>query len=1353
MSEASAFTPPQEFDEYRLIRQLGRGGMGQVYLAQDLLLDRLVAVKFIASLDPDPVARDRFLVEARAVARLQHPNVVAVYRVGEAAGHPYQVSEFVRGQSLDRVPVPLQWPQLLRHAVGLARGLAAAHRRGVLHRDLKPANAILAEGGEVKLLDFGLAKLLEVAAPSETLEDTAVDSTETDPAAAAVQARFVAAEAGQTLPGDEAFTGGGLLGRTTPLSGALDETRAASPDLAATVAGPDPLAATRVAAAGPATAGVTSALGEARGGAALRAGAASRTSGSRAAPPSRTDLTRAGAFLGTPLYMAPEIWQGEQATVRSDVYSFGVLLFYLASGRPPFEATSLPQLMAAVCMRDAPALATVAPGVDPGFAVIVDRCLRREPAGRFGSGEEVREALEQLTPEARVGVVPQGNPYRGLHPFEAEHRALFFGRGSDVGAVVERLRAEPFVLVAGDSGVGKSSLCRAGVIPAVLEGALGGERTWRTARLVPGRRPVAALAAALAPLLEADEEAVTLELGEDPAGLVRRLRQRLGDRAGLLLLLDQAEELVTIADPGEAAVVAQAVAHLGDGGAGVRLLATVRGDFLTRLAALPGLGDELGRAFYLLRPLTVEGIREAVVGPARAKGVSFESPALVDELAASVTGAAGALPLLQFALAELWEKRDSARAVIPAAGLQAIGGVSGALARHADAVVAGLLPRQREAARRVLLRLVSAAGTRVGRGEAELGGDDAAARGALDALVRGRLVTARDADAGAVYEVAHEALLGGWPTLRDWLDADAGARVVRERLAAAAAEWERLGRPHDALWGPRQLAEVAALPPGDLPARDVAFLAAARGAVRRRWVQRGAAAVALVVLVAAVFGVNRYLGHARVQARVRGHVTVAMTELATARQRARAASAVRTQALQHFDARRKESGEGAWSRALRLAGEADRHFGRASQSFEAALAEDPSRRDLRVTLADALFERALQAEGDRRSERVEELLERLRVYDDGGVRAARWREPATVSVDSTPAGATVTVGRYVPDDHGRRRLTEELTPGRTPLRDLRLPPGSYLLTLGAPGRAQVRHPLLVARGTRHEVAVDLPAAAAVPAGFVYVPPGAFLFGSFADERMRREFLMTVPAHEVRTDGYLIARHETTYGEWLEFLQALPADERRRRTPKTATAGFHGAVELKEQPGGDWLLTIQPDAKSYSARRGEKLRYPARRTRSEQDWSRFPVSGVSTEDVLAYTAWLSRTGRVPGARLCTEHEWERAARGADDRELPHGDRLEPDDANFDETYGRQPLGFGIDEVGAHPASRSPFGLDDMSGNVLEWTVSSLVDKEWVVRGGAYYYGQNTCMITNRQPTSPAVRDFTVGFRVCAPLTRP
>ena len=155
-----AWSPPDEFEEYRLVRLLGFGAMGQVYLAHDMLLDRPVAVKFVHT-DEDPAARARVIEEARAIARLHHPNVVAIYRVAEVDGHPYLVSEYVRGRVLNQLDRPVPWRQVLAIALDLTRGLAAAHRRGVLHRDVKPANAILTDEGQAKLLDFGLARITD----------------------------------------------------------------------------------------------------------------------------------------------------------------------------------------------------------------------------------------------------------------------------------------------------------------------------------------------------------------------------------------------------------------------------------------------------------------------------------------------------------------------------------------------------------------------------------------------------------------------------------------------------------------------------------------------------------------------------------------------------------------------------------------------------------------------------------------------------------------------------------------------------------------------------------------------------------------------------------------------------------------------------------------------------------------------------------------------------------------------------------------------------------------------------------------------------------------------------------------
>lgn len=114
--------------------------MGQVYLGKDTLLDRHVAVKFLVSSNPTERARKRFLIEARAIARLQHPNILGIYRAGISEGHPYLVSELVDGKSLDTVATPVPWERALRIGIDMARGLAAVHAHGILHRDIKPAN-------------------------------------------------------------------------------------------------------------------------------------------------------------------------------------------------------------------------------------------------------------------------------------------------------------------------------------------------------------------------------------------------------------------------------------------------------------------------------------------------------------------------------------------------------------------------------------------------------------------------------------------------------------------------------------------------------------------------------------------------------------------------------------------------------------------------------------------------------------------------------------------------------------------------------------------------------------------------------------------------------------------------------------------------------------------------------------------------------------------------------------------------------------------------------------------------------------------------------------------------------------
>src|SRR5256714_3153352 len=146
---------------YRIERELGRGGMGRVFVARDLDLDREVAIKLLAAGAHREDELRRLAQEARAAGSLNHPNVLAVHDVGTSAAGPYIVSELLTGSTLrERLrgkPLPLK--KALRYVVQLAQGLAAAHERGVIHCDVKPENLFVTDADRVKILDFGLAKL------------------------------------------------------------------------------------------------------------------------------------------------------------------------------------------------------------------------------------------------------------------------------------------------------------------------------------------------------------------------------------------------------------------------------------------------------------------------------------------------------------------------------------------------------------------------------------------------------------------------------------------------------------------------------------------------------------------------------------------------------------------------------------------------------------------------------------------------------------------------------------------------------------------------------------------------------------------------------------------------------------------------------------------------------------------------------------------------------------------------------------------------------------------------------------------------------------------------------------------
>ncbi|MBL9099613.1 MAG: protein kinase [Myxococcales bacterium] len=1291
MSPANApWTLPEQFDEYRLIRMLGRGNMGVVFLGHDLVLDRPVAIKFLNNVDADPRARERFLTEARAAARIQHPNVMSVYRVGELEGRLYIIGEYIRGNSLSDLPRPITWQAALKIAIGLARGLACAHRQGVLHRDIKLANAMQSEGGECKLLDFSLAKLLE----SGTMPPSDVH---------VASSAVVPSELDTTIdPGiqiDPGARGGRLIDSSLHASPRSLE-KISDNDLTDTQDKLDPQSIQRL----------------------------------------RKADSSDGVVVGTPFYMAPELWRGVPASRTTDVYALGVLLYILCTNQPPIDGRSTIELARLTQETRPKPLRALAPTVDVQFAEIVDRCLRPAAEDRYVSGDELCSALEQLASEGarETTAAVKGNPYRGLQAFEARHRAVFFGRSVEIRAVVDRLRGEPFILVAGDSGVGKSSLCRAGVLPAFSEQAHEG-RAWSTLSLMPGRRPLQTLVSALAASLKTSEDPLRELFESDPGELTRMIVRSQGKTRGLVLFIDQLEELVTLAEPFQRVVVGRFLAEVASGLPGVRLLATARGDFLTRVAALPAVGRYINAAIYLLTPLTPEGVREAIVGPARQQGVNFESEALIETL--GTAGVEGNLPLLQFALAELWEARDPATRQITTADLERIGRVTGALTRHADNVVAGLPASQRLAVRRLLMRLVTIEDTRASLPLEDLVLGDSNNETALEALVRGRLLVVREAQDGTVYEIAHEALIRNWDTLQRWITEERESREIYHRLEVAALEWQRLGGQRLGLWTAAQLLEAAKLEQQNLRPRELEFIAASRAHERRtrriKWALVGSVPVLLLI----TFIVFRVQQARELSARVEAQLDKARATLAQAESTQETLQALRTRAYQQFDTSDPDA-EQTWSTALAASAAADREFRRAIQEFEFARSLDNSSPAGRHGLAEALLKRTLALEASHSRELAEELTDRLGALDDQEA-LAKFDAPGRLSVRTTPP-TTVALERYEVDPANQNyTLTAPRELGSTPLTDLELARGSYRLHFAGP--VEVVMPLVIGRGEVLDLDLSLPRPTDVPEGFVYIPEGRFQFGS-NDGEMLRKFFVTVPLHDVKTSAYLIARNETTFAEWIEYLESLPPAERKPHL--TMLTSQLAGIGLSQGADGVWSLAVMTGTDVTHARQGQPLVYPGRQKNASQDWLRMPATGLNLADVEAYTAWLDRSGKVPGARLCTEFEWERAARGADSRSFPNGDQLSPEDAHIDVTYGRGPGISGPDMVGLHPQSRSPFGLDDISGNAGEWVRSSLAPGEVLIRSGSFAYDNSLARIVNRGLLSPETREPTCGIRVCA-----
>ena len=506
-------------------------------------------------------------------------------------------------------------------------------------------------------------------------------------------------------------------------------------------------------------------------------------------------------------------------------------------------------------------------GIAEPVPVVAVRPEPEDPAGTVA----FRRALG-----ATALAVSEGtrNPYKGLRAFEEDDADDFFGREALTEHLVDRLARTRFLAVVGPSGSGKSSVVRAGLVPALRRGSLEGSERWQIVFMFPGAYPLEELEAVLLKATPAQPSTLIEQFEEGERGLVRALKRILpDDDTELVLVLDQLEEIFTLVEDEARRVRFLALLEraVNDPKSRLRVVTTLRADFYDRPLLYSGFAELLRDYVEALVPLTPDEFERAIARPAQRAGVAFE-PGLLSEMVADVANEPGALPLLQYALTELYERREGA--VLTRDAYHAIGGVSGALAGRAEEVYAGLSDAAQEAARQLFLRLVTLGEgsedtrRRVDRNELDaMEVDQGALAAAIDGFGSSRLISFdRDPRSGRpTVEVAHEALLREWLRLRRWIDSAREDLRMHRRLAAGAREWAEAGNDRSFLLRGSQLAQFDALANESriaLTDLERGFVTASREAGRQELLRQqrenrrlrallGAAVVLLVLSVAA----------------------------------------------------------------------------------------------------------------------------------------------------------------------------------------------------------------------------------------------------------------------------------------------------------------------------------------------------------------------------------------------------------------------------------------------------------------------------------------------------------------------
>jgi len=597
--------------------------------------------------------------------------------------------------------------------------------------------------------------------------------------------------------------------------------------------------------------------------------------------------------FGSPAYVAPEQVSGDVISAQADIYSLGIIVYEMLTGALPYDAPSQSAILEKHLTDEVPSIAPLRPDLPREVNYVIRRATQRQPKDRYADALEMAADFRRLISGAKstseqpavrrirgtrpdepstpvrtvilnIAAVAQKNPYKGLRAFQEADAVDFHGREALVSRLVTRLRGhgEPSRLLAliGPSGSGKSSLVRAGLLPALRRGAVPGSNKWFFATMTPGTSPLTEFEQSIGRIAIEQPQRLAQLLRADPEQVMPLIERLLPPGVEFMLFVDQFEEVfsLTKSDTDRNAFLQLLVALARSTRA--RVIVTLRADFYDRPLLHPIFGDLLRDCSEVVLPLNVAEMEAAIVKPAERLGVAFEA-GLTARIIQDVRQQPGALPLLQYVLYELFENR--AGETLTLRGYEMEGGAFGALARRAEAVYNDLEDPARALVQRIFLRLVVVGetndDTRRRASQSELmtvHADRALINKTLEAFGRHRLLTF-DRDSVTrepTIEIAHEALIQNWARLRNWIDGNRALLRLRQQLNGNAAEWEAEGHDPSYLARGGRLASfetVAEAEAFSLDERERSFLAASLDE-RHRDVRRGQRRLALLGLIAAV---------------------------------------------------------------------------------------------------------------------------------------------------------------------------------------------------------------------------------------------------------------------------------------------------------------------------------------------------------------------------------------------------------------------------------------------------------------------------------------------------------------------